>query len=86
MDLILKEINQAYKVLEGLDKLQSKASDAVSSIASIAEESAAAMEEVLAGGEEQINTANHLVEMSNGLNDIISVMEKQMSRFMISKE
>jgi methyl-accepting chemotaxis protein len=86
MELILKEINQAYKVLEGLDKLQSRASDAVNSIASIAEESAAAMQEVLAGGEEQINTANHLLEMSNGLNDIISVMEKQMDRFIISKE
>jgi methyl-accepting chemotaxis protein len=86
MDTILKEINLAYKVLEGLDKLQAKASDAVTSIASIAEESAAAMEEVLAGGEEQINTANHLVDMSNGLSNIIDVMEKQMNQFIITKE
>lgn len=86
MDTILKEINLAYKVLEGLDKLQAKASDAVTSIASIAEESAAAMEEVLAGGEEQMNTANHLVDMSNGLSNIIDVMEKQMNQFIITKE
>lgn len=86
MDTILKEINLAYKVLEGLDRLQAKASDAVTSIASIAEESAAAMEEVLAGGEEQMNTANHLVDMSNGLSHIINVMEEQMNRFIISKD
>ncbi len=46
MDIITKEVNYVYTLLESLDELQVHATDSITSIAAIAEESAAAIEEV----------------------------------------
>ncbi len=86
MDTIIDEVNQVYKLLEGLDEVQVKATDSITSIAAIAEESAAAIQEVLASGEEQIASADQLVNMSLELGNVITVMGEQMKKFTIKKE
>ncbi len=83
MDTIIKEIKLAYKSLEGLDVIQRKATDSISNIASIAEESAAAMEEVLASGEEQLLESEQLVDLSLELNRVIETMKGQINLFKI---
>lgn len=85
MDTIIKEINLASGSLEGLDDMQGKATDSISNIASIAEESAAAMEEVLASGEEQLLESEQLVRLSGELNHVIENMSRQITRFRISE-
>jgi len=83
MDTIMKEVGLVYGLLEGLDDLQIKTTGSIASIASIAEESAAAMEEVLASGQEQTITAEQLVSMSIDLGNVIKVLGEQLSRFEI---
>lgn len=83
MDSIIKEVNLVYQLLEGLEDVQAHASDSISSIAAIAEESAAAIQEVLASGEEQIASSDQLVNMSVELNHVIKVLSNQMTRFKI---
>lgn len=83
MDTIIREIKLAYKLLEGLDEVQLKATDSISNIASIAEESAAAMEEVLASGQEQSLESEELVNLSIELNDVIETMKGQINLFQI---
>jgi len=83
MDEIMKEVDLVYEFLEGIDEVQIKATDSITSIAAIAEESAAAIEEVLASGQEQMASAEHLVNMSLELGNVIFVMVEQMGRFNI---
>lgn len=86
MDTIIKEVNLVYGLLEGLDEVQVRAVDSVTSIAAIAEESAATIQEVLASGQEQLAAADQLVNMSVELGDVINVMGGQMSQFQIVKK
>jgi methyl-accepting chemotaxis protein len=86
MDRIMKEVEFVYKLHEGLDVIQSKATDGVVNIASIAEESAAATQEVLASGYIQLTSAEQLVNMSIELNDIITVMSNHMGKFYMEKK
>lgn len=86
MDTITKEVKLVYGLLEGLDEVQIKATDSITSIAAIAQESAAAIEEVLATGQEQMATADQLVNMSLELGNIITVMGDQLSHFNIEKK
>lgn len=85
MDTITKEVSLVYGLLEGLDEVKMQATDSITNIAAIAEESAAAIEEVLANGQEQMASAEQLVHMSVELGDVISTMGDQMSRFNIEK-
>jgi len=85
METITKEVDSVYSLLEGLDQVQVKATDSITSIAAIAEESAAAIEEVLASGQEQMATTDQLVHMSVELANVIKVMGEQMNQFNIEK-
>lgn len=84
MDEISSEIYKVHEMLSGLDKIQTEAIDATTSIATIAEESAAAIQQILATGEEQNATADHLAEMSNNLGTIIEDLNKNIEGFKIS--
>ncbi len=86
MDTIMTEVNLVYGLLEGLDEVQVKATDSITSIAAIAQESAAAIEEVLASGQEQMSAADQLVNMSLELGSVIDVMGDQISQFNIVKK
>lgn len=81
MDAISDEVNLAYSILEGLNATQEKATDSITSIAAIAEEFAAAIEEILTSGQEQMTSADQLVHMSAELGTTISIMLEQMKLF-----
>lgn len=83
MERINEEISQMKQVLEGLDKIQSEAIDATMSIASIAEESAAAIEEVLATSEVQTSSSQKLSCMSDNLSQITIELNECMKGFKI---
>lgn len=83
MDNIIREVDKVYVLLSGLDKLQNNATDAVTSIASIAEESAAAIEEVLATGEEQNLSAEKLSTMASQMGSIINTLNETINRFTV---
>lgn len=83
MDTITNEVNLVYQLLEGLDDIQIKASESISSIATIAEESAAAIQEVFASGQDQLVANEQLVDMSVNLGDITRAMSEQMDKFNI---
>ena len=68
-------------MLEGLEAVQTQATDATTSIAAIAEETAAAIEEVLASGEEQSATSEHLVTMAMDLSMVIEEMSNKVKHF-----
>jgi methyl-accepting chemotaxis protein len=72
-----------YRLIDGLDEVQTKATDSVTSIAAIAEESAAAIQEVLASGEEQLASSDQLVNMSQDLNNVIAHMKEELEKFKI---
>ncbi|PKM49346.1 MAG: hypothetical protein CVV02_16610 [Firmicutes bacterium HGW-Firmicutes-7] len=86
MNAITTEVHSVYKLLEGLDQVQINATDSITSIAAIAQESAAAIQEVLASGQEQMASAEQLVLMSLELGNIIGVMGEQMGQFSIEKK
>lgn len=83
MDNIIKEVDNVYILLSGLEEIQSQATDSVTSIAAIAQESASAIEEVLATGEEQTAAADHLSEMASKLAEVIDVMNANVNRFKV---
>lgn len=85
MDHIIKEVNIVYQMLGGLEGLQKNATDSIISIAAIAQESAAAIEEVLANGQEQTSMAENLVQMSTGFGNIIEELKEQIKRFHIKE-
>lgn len=78
---INNEIQKVSEVLASLDVIQNEAVDSTTSIASIAEESAAAVEEVLATGQEQNANAQELKEMAHGLEKIIDVLNANIEGF-----
>ena len=67
-------------------KAQARATESITNIASIAEESAAATQEVLAGGQEQTASAEQLVLMSVELGSIITGYRETNRYFNIEKE
>lgn len=81
MDAISHEIDKVSKLLAGLDSIQNEAIDATTSIASIAEESAAAVEQVLATGQEQSASADQLSHMSENLGEIIKHLNESIEGF-----
>lgn len=83
MDQIKVKVDQVFDMLSGFDVIQDEAITSITSIASIAQESAAAIEEVLATGEEQTSSAEQLVKMSSDLANVIEKMNKSMDEFKI---
>jgi len=83
MDNIIKEVDNVYILLSGLEEIQNEATDSVTSIAAIAEESASAIEEVLATGQEQTAAADHLQEMASKLSKVIESMNENVNRFKV---
>lgn len=83
MDQIIQEVEKVYALLSGLDTLQNSATDSVTSIASIAEESAAAIEEVLATGEEQNISAERLSTMASEMSSIIGKLNATIQYFKV---
>lgn len=81
MDVITEEVSGVYDKLAQLNIIQEQAMDAITSIASIAQESAAAIEEVLATGEEQTAAAEHLAHMAYKFQDVIGNMKSGMFKF-----
>lgn len=81
MDAISLEIDKVSKLLAGLDSIQNEAIDATTSIASIAEESAAAVQQVLATGQEQSASAEQLSHMSENLGEIINHLNTSIEGF-----
>jgi methyl-accepting chemotaxis protein len=83
MDVIVGEVASVHKLFDGFGELQVCATDSIGSIASIAEQSAAAMEELLAIGQEQMNTTGELVNMSGDLEKAIDTLKNQLKQFTI---
>ncbi|GMQ63188.1 methyl-accepting chemotaxis protein [Vallitalea maricola] len=83
MDQIKIKVDQVFEMLAGFDEIQDEAITSITSIASIAQESAAAIEEVLATGEEQTSSAEQLVNMSGDLAKVIEEMNSSLDEFKI---
>lgn len=83
MSAILTEIDNASTVLEGLDGIQKKANEAMGNSVDISESAAAAVEELLASGEEQLASSDTLVEMSESLRKCIREMDEELTRFKV---
>jgi methyl-accepting chemotaxis protein len=84
MDEISTEIDKVHHMLSGLEAIQNEAIDSTTSIASIAEESAAAIQEVLASGEEQNTNADELAQMAESLGDVIKRLNESIEGFKTS--
>lgn len=83
MDSIMHEVDKVYKLLSGMDAIQTSATSAITSIVAISEESASATEEILATGEEQTASADHLAEMAIKLSMAIETMNANVKRFKV---
>jgi methyl-accepting chemotaxis protein len=83
MDSIIHEVDMVYILLSGLEEIQESATDSIASIAAVSQESAAAIEEVLATGEEQTTSADNLSEMATKLSQVIDVMSENVKRFKV---
>ena len=81
MEGISGEIERVHVMLTGLEELQDRAIDATTSIASIAEESAAAIEEVLATAQEQNTGSNDLSYMAVNLKTVLEYLNESISGF-----
>ncbi|MBN2222474.1 MAG: methyl-accepting chemotaxis protein [Vallitaleaceae bacterium] len=81
MDNIARVVEKVHLLLSGLDELQHKATDSVTSIAAIAQESASAIEEILATGQVQTEVAEHLSGMANSLSAVIQTLQDNMKQF-----
>ncbi len=81
MDEISSEIDKVHQMLSGLESIQDEAIDATTSIASIAEQSAAAIQEVLATGEEQNASADQLAQMALNLGEVIEKLNESIEGF-----
>lgn len=86
MENIIQEVDKVYNLLSGLEGIQNEATDSITSIASIAEESASAIEEVLATGQGQTEAANHLSELALSLSEVIQGMNEKIAKFKVEKD
>ncbi|MDA3846802.1 MAG: HAMP domain-containing methyl-accepting chemotaxis protein [Vallitaleaceae bacterium] len=81
MEEISLEIDKVHKMMSGLETIQDEAIDATTSIASIAEESSAAIQQVLATGEEQNVSAELLAQMALKLGVVIKKLNESIEGF-----
>lgn len=80
---IISKVEDVYKTLEEVGYIQDSAANATANIVSISQESAAAIEQVLASGEQQTSGADQLAEMSGELKSIIAKINQAMEQFII---
>lgn len=83
MDNIISVVDKVYQLLSGLNSLQNKATDSVSSIAAITQETAASTQELLATGEEQTEVANQLSDMADNLSKVIESLKEHIKQFKV---
>ncbi|MDF1616771.1 methyl-accepting chemotaxis protein [Petrocella sp. FN5] len=83
MDSIIHEVDNVYILLFGLEEIEQKATESINSIAAVAQQSAAAIEEVLSTGEEQTASAEHLSEMAMKLSQVIEKMDNNIKNFQV---
>jgi methyl-accepting chemotaxis protein len=81
MDIVTQEVKIVYDILDSLTTIQKEATDAITNIAAISEESAATSQEVLSTGEEQVSIAESLVNMSEDLREMIIHMNDTIDKF-----
>lgn len=81
MSSVMKDVDDVYVMLASLEGVQNEALDSITSIAAIAQQSAAAIQEVLATGEEQTAAADHLASMAIKLGEVIAVMNDNVAKF-----
>lgn len=86
MDNIIHVIENVYEMLSGLNNLQTVATESITSIAAIAEETAASTQELLATGEEQTAVADQLSSMAENLSIVIETLKNNVKRFKVSEE
>lgn len=78
---IIEKINKATEVISGLETIQNDTNEAMSRSVNISESAAAAIEELLASGQEQLASSDTLVEMSENLKGCISEMDDELAKF-----
>ena len=83
MDSIVTEVNNVNYQFSTIDEAQLDASNSISSITSISEETAAAVQEVLASSEEQTEAALQLAQMAGELEATLMIMENKIHRFVV---
>jgi len=83
MDEIIKVVNQVYDLLSNLNAIQTDATDSITSIAAIAEESASATQEVLSTGQEQLQSAEYLSELAGKLASVLEGMNENIAKFKV---
>ncbi len=83
MDHIIHVVDDVYQLLSGLNTLQKGATDSVSSIAAITEETAASTQELLATGEEQTEVAGQLSAMADHLSSVIESLKEHVKQFKV---
>ncbi|MDA3847862.1 MAG: methyl-accepting chemotaxis protein [Vallitaleaceae bacterium] len=83
MDSIMVVVDQVYELLSNLNFIQLNATDSITSIAAIAEESASATQEVLSTGQEQLQSAEYLSELAGKLASVIEGMNENIEKFKI---
>lgn len=83
IDEVSLKIENVHMMLSGLETIQEEAVDATTSTVSIAEESAAALEQLLATGQEQKASADELEQMSYKLGIVIDKLNKSIEGFKI---
>lgn len=81
MDGINEEVSEVYVNLSELSETQKKAIDSITSIASIAEQSAAGIEEIVATEANQSAQADTLAEMVENLNEVANQTKAMIMKF-----
>lgn len=83
MEKVMTEVESVYNLLSGIDQIQAQASKSITSIADIAQQSAVAIEQVLATGEDQTATAEQLSSMADSLSKVIDAMSSKIKSFKV---
>jgi methyl-accepting chemotaxis protein len=83
MESIISEVDKVHQLLSGLDEIQTEATDSITSIAAISEQSASAIQQVLATSNEQFEAAEQLARMAENLKDVIEGMNEKVDRFIV---
>ena len=81
MDDINSQVVDVYDNIKGLDEVKQKAVEAITSIAAIAEESAASTQEVTASSEEQVASSEELANMASVLAKVADELSQNISKF-----
>ncbi len=81
LDGIITSISRVNDAVQDINHFKDVSIEAISSMASIAEESAAITEETTAASEEQVSSAEHLMNLSEELNNAVEEMNILIDKF-----